>query len=508
MDDLNSNFEFNKKFYLKVNYVLLFLLTVRLLAMYFIPLMDSTEARYGEIAREMLISANWVTLFHDYGSPFLAKPPLSTWLAAGSMYLFGINELAVRLPSLILSIGTIFLVWFIAKKNKGHLVATFACLILAGCLYFYLNAGAVMTDSALLFCTSLTMISFWQCLKSNSRRWGYLFFVSLGLGLLAKGPVAIVLPAMPIFIWVLIHQKLRLTITQLPWLTGGLITLAIALPWYILAELHTPGFLNYFIIGEHFNRFYIPAWNGNKYGFSHAKPYGMVWIYALVGFLPWTFCILHWSIKQRKKLSSVFFQNDQGWLSYLLLWMIIPLIFFTFSKNIIYTYVFPSLPAFALIFAELWHRTGITQKSTYTILYLSASCGFVFLFIMLTTLYFPPQLALKSQKSIITSWKKHDPLQTSKLIYWTTHLDYSAQFYSNGHALATLDLKELQDIIASNLTSFVIIDAKDYQQTPLHYAKYLKQVDSIQVAEHTMLLLEKKVAGNGKLATPAQSPSS
>lgn len=132
-------------------FVLSFLLICRVVSMCFIPLNDVSEARYAEIARKMLETGNWVTLFHDYGVPFWAKPPLSTWLSALSMKLFGVNEFAARLPGLLLSIGTLWLVWDLAKKHSGQTVATLTVLILAGTLYFFLDAGTVMTDPSLIF---------------------------------------------------------------------------------------------------------------------------------------------------------------------------------------------------------------------------------------------------------------------------------------------------------------------------------------------------------------------
>lgn len=100
----------------KAIFVLTVLLLCRLIANYFIPLNDSTEARYGEIARKMLETGNWVTPLHDYGVPFWAKPPLSTWLSAFSMKLFGVNEFAARLPELLLSIGVLWLIWMWPKN--------------------------------------------------------------------------------------------------------------------------------------------------------------------------------------------------------------------------------------------------------------------------------------------------------------------------------------------------------------------------------------------------------
>ena len=80
--------------------------------------MDKTEARYAEIARIMLETNNWITPQIDYGSPFWAKPPLSTWLSAMSMKAFGVNEFAVRLPSLLLCIGIVLLIGQFAKQKK------------------------------------------------------------------------------------------------------------------------------------------------------------------------------------------------------------------------------------------------------------------------------------------------------------------------------------------------------------------------------------------------------
>ncbi|WP_137887258.1 glycosyltransferase family 39 protein [Pseudomonas sp. 2FE] len=85
--------------------------------MAFVPLTDTTEARYAEIARKMLETGNWITPLHDYAVPFWAKPPLSTWLAAAAMGLFGETELAVRLPSLLLSLAVL---WLTADLTRRH----------------------------------------------------------------------------------------------------------------------------------------------------------------------------------------------------------------------------------------------------------------------------------------------------------------------------------------------------------------------------------------------------
>ena len=102
-------------------YICLSLIFLRLSMGGITPLTETTEARYGEIARKMLEVGNWVNLLNTYNSPFWAKPPLYAWLSASSMYLFGINEFAARLPSLIVSGLTAWLVYAItAKRSEEH----------------------------------------------------------------------------------------------------------------------------------------------------------------------------------------------------------------------------------------------------------------------------------------------------------------------------------------------------------------------------------------------------
>ncbi|HAU1882045.1 TPA: phospholipid carrier-dependent glycosyltransferase, partial [Legionella pneumophila] len=239
--------------------------------------------RYAEIARKMLETGNWVTLQQDYGVPFWAKPPLSIWLSAFFMQLLGVNEFAVRLPGLLLSIGVLWLVWGVAKKQSGSMAALFSLLTLAGSLYFFLDAGTVMTDPALLFCITLASVSFWHAMVYENKIWSYAFFAGLGLGLLAKGPIAVVLVGMAVFFWVLLRNEWLNLWKRLPWVKGTLLLLLIAVPWYVLAELRTPGFLNYFILGEHFHRFLTPGWSGDKYGIVHHVPKGTIWLYATAG---------------------------------------------------------------------------------------------------------------------------------------------------------------------------------------------------------------------------------
>ncbi len=456
-----------------------------------IPLNDPSEARYGEIARKMLETGNWITPQHDYGVPFWAKPPLSVWLSAISMKLLGVNEFAARLPGLLLSMGVLWLIWDLAKKQSGSMAATIATLVLAGSLYFYLDAGTVMTDPSLVFCTTLALVSFWHALVNNSKIWSYWFFIALALGLLAKGPVAVVLVALPIFFWVLLRNEWINLWKRLPWIKGTLILLAIALPWYVLAELRTPGFLNYFIIGEHLNRFLIPGWTGDKYGMVHHEPLGMIWVYALIGILPWSILGGVWLLKNAASLPS-FFRDDDGWMSYIFICMAGPLCFFTFSSNIIYPYVFPSLPAFALFFTEVWMRSNQSLVKGKLLLRSAALCGVGFL---AATLVFElkPELVAKTQKPMITAWLNQHPTPGSHLVYWDLDVWFSAQFYSSGKVKATRDLHQLCALLSNHLDNYFVIDSRNVGDIPSELFSKFTQIKIIRHKKVNLLLMHSPV---------------
>lgn len=475
-----------KKFFAHSWYALVFLLVCRLIANWIIPLNDTTEARYSEIARKMLETGNWVTLQHDYGVPFWAKPPLSTWLSALSMSVFGVNEFAARFPSLLLSIAVLGLIGYLAKKQSDKVSGMIAVTVLAGTFYFFLDAGAVMTEPALIFCTTLSFVAFWRAMTEGSVPWSYLFFVGLGLGLLAKGPITLVLVGLPLFFWVL-WRRAWLTLWQrLPWMSGTLLMCLIALPWYFLAEHRTPGFLNYFILGEHIQRFLTPGWTGDKYGMAHHAPKGMIWLFVVIGLMPWTPVVLFWFAKYRKKVLIV--KEDEGWISYLLLNTLLPLVFFTFAGNIIYPYVFPILPAFSLLFTELWKARALTVAKSLWIPYLALIAGVCSLVASLAFLISPNQVG-KTQKPIIQLWMEQHPSPKSELAYWGSP-DFSAQFYSRGLAKSVMNIKELCSLFQKRAEFYLVINENLLSVVPKDLLEQLTLVKTLDLRKNTILLYQ------------------
>ncbi|HRP27477.1 MAG TPA: glycosyltransferase family 39 protein [Burkholderiaceae bacterium] len=335
--------------------VLVVVVLARLASLALYPLTDTTEARYAEIARKMLETGNWITPQWDYGVPFWGKPPLSFWAAAATMAIFGVNEFGARIATLIAALATaaLFLRWPHAPAPRAA-ASMAAALVLLSSVLGFLMMGAVATDVFMTFGMTLSMIGFWNAVSRDtpggSDRWW--FFVGLAVGLLSKGPVAVVMTGIALFLWLLWTRDWRRLLQALPWLRGIGLTLLLAAPWYIAAERATPGFLHYFIIGEHWQRFTQPGWTGDLYGDGHERPRGVIWLYAVGSALPWSIVAL--VLLRRKPVSAQARRpSPDPQIAYLLCWVLAPLVLFTLARNTLESYALPALPAFALITARL-----------------------------------------------------------------------------------------------------------------------------------------------------------
>lgn len=435
--------------------VILFL--VRMIAMLAIPLNDSTEARYAEIARLMLENNNWVSLMHYPNQYFWAKPPLSTWLSAISMKVMGVSPFAARFPAIILSIICLTLVARMAYQQLRMSGAIWVMAILSTTFYFLLDAGTVMTDPSLLTCVTLVMVGFWLGLQENSRFWAYMTFVGWGLGLLAKGPVMGIFTVMPLVAWLSMTGQWRLCWQRLPWIKGSLLTLTIALPWYLVAEQRMPGFLNYFIIGEHFMRFLKPGWTGDLYGFAHQAPIGMIWLYFILGSMPWSLILAFWIFSKNNIWRTS--KDEKNWLLYLLSFVLLPLCIFTFARNIIYPYVFPTLPAFALLFTTVLFRVG-KQYEMQRVYYVVSGVLAALLLVVTWLFNAHPMEVSKSTDQMIAIWEKQRTSSQEPLIYVHNLPEYSSMFYSRGRVKATRDPAQLCQWLQQG-PHFVVLDSAE-----------------------------------------------
>lgn len=434
---------------------LLFAGLVRLLTLGAYPLFDNTEARYAEIARKMVETHNWVTPQYGYGVPFWGKPPLSTWATAASFLLFGVNEFGARISSFLFAALTVWLVYRLAAGRGDKAKALAAAMVMATTALFFVAGGGVMTDPALVLGTTLSMVSFWIAVKGegkSSRIWGYLFFVGLGIGLLAKGPVAMVLTLFPVGVFVAWKRQWPAAWPRMPWLSGIMLMTFIALPWYLAAERATPGFLKYFIVGEHWERFTNSGWRGDLYGTAHSRPHGIIWLYWLGATFPWCFVFIGTLLRRSGRAKALIAED---WTSYLLLWAVTPMLFFSLAGNILWTYVLPGIPAFALLVSELLGPEIPSCNGRSRWLLASAGLTIPLVFAAIVLIVSPREAVKVSQKDVVSEYREARTSQASRLVYLYKR-PYSAEFYSNGRALEVNGPEVAEPLLHSGVNFFAI----------------------------------------------------
>lgn len=158
-----------------------------------VNVIDIDSAQYASMSAEMLRGKNYLQLY-DMGLDYLDKPPLIFWLSSLSISLFGISNFAFKLPSVLMALVGVCSVYGFSKLFYDKLTATTATVMYGSCLAFFLMNNDVRTDTML---TGATMFAVWQLAAfSLTRKWTHLLLASIGLGLgmLAKGPLALMLP--------------------------------------------------------------------------------------------------------------------------------------------------------------------------------------------------------------------------------------------------------------------------------------------------------------------------
>lgn len=407
------------------------ILLIRLVLTITLAYADTTEARYGAIAQLMADTGDWITPWFEPGVPFWGKPPLSFWAQALSFEIFGVSEFAGRLPSWLGTIGIVALTYKAARSVLDHLGAVLAAAIFATMAMTYISAGTVMTDSFLALGVALTVTSLIACLDQQQGFWRWGFFIGVALGVLAKGPIAIILTGFPIFIWAVFTGSLRRLFSILPWARGTLLAIVIAVPWFLIAEIKTPGFIDYFLVGEHFKRFVVSGWEGDLYGSAHNQPRGMMWIYLLQSTFPWIllfiFTFAHRLSRGRALFEQGEFSKNGLWLL-LLMSAMAPVIFFTFSGNILATYTLPGLPFLAILGAGLY-RACMSERKWMIILALMLLITPLIASALGAWASFNPD-KFKTEGPVIQRLETQHNIPASELVY-LGDLEFSARFYSD-----------------------------------------------------------------------------
>lgn len=308
---------------------------ILLIPAYWLPLFETTDARYAEISREMLANHNFMVPFYN-GIKHFHKPPFTYWMDAFGMYIFGINGLGARFFGAVASVLCLVFTRKTAFVLTGdRKVADNTVLILVSSVLFIIVSTIVSTDIYLeLFTIAALYHMFKQIYGRKSMSNAVLTGVYLGLGFLTKGPVIFLFTLLPFVAAVFVDRAHRRAFSSIQWLVTFLAFAVIALPWYIYVVITEPGLLNYFLVVQTVDRVAT-----NR--FSRAKPFYYFFMVFFVTFLPWVFYFLR-NYKFTNKIKP-------GKLLYL--YVILPFIVFQISTSKLGTYILPFYPAAAVIAA-------------------------------------------------------------------------------------------------------------------------------------------------------------
>ncbi|MDD3925671.1 MAG: glycosyltransferase family 39 protein [bacterium] len=299
-------------------------------------LFDMDEPTYAQITREMVRTGDWITL-HFNGLPWFDKPPLFFWLAGTSYKLFGFNEFAVRLPSVLAALGTLVTTYLMGCAYFGsRRQGLKAMLVLAGCLQFYAIARMAVVDMLLTLFITLAIYSFllWLQGRQNAILLGY---AAMALATLTKGPVGALIPAAVVFIYLCLKRR-PLDIFRLKLLPGLCIYLLLAAPWY-LAEYHLygKGFTDAFFGYRTFTRYVQPLE-------QQSGPIYFYLVFLLIGLFPWSLFL--------PGAFKTFIKSKRDPLP--LVWAGFVFLFFTGAATKLPNYMLPLYPALSLIIAGIW----------------------------------------------------------------------------------------------------------------------------------------------------------
>jgi 4-amino-4-deoxy-L-arabinose transferase-like glycosyltransferase len=442
-----------------------------------------SEIRYASIAMRIALTNNYLMPYFTPDLPFFGKPPLAFLASAAFFKLFGFSEFVGRLPHFLALIATCGFLFHCLKKIYDKETAIITILVLSSCSLFY-ALHSVMTEAFLLLGMTMIIMGFYMQIQSNKSKniYGYLLFIGAAIAMLSKGPVGILMPGLAIFIYLIITKRFKEALTKLPIIYGILIFLALSLPWFILAELKYPGFLEYFIVGENLKRFTTSGWQGDRYGFAHKVAIGSIWYFFVISTLPAILIVIFKAKQIYITIKNLILNNrnlninkDEAFKFFLII-TFVPLIILTFMRNMIIPYAIYSLVGFAVIIA----RISVLNKYYR---FLSFIGYFTIIIYLILIVLFSANIKAVEQKLNYQSYlikhidKSYMAQLDSKLYYLEIEKKLFSGYWYFKDRVETLTQKKLLDKMDSKTSPFFVIsNVSQYKKLPKKYQLKLIEI--------------------------------
>ena len=335
-------------------------------------LTDRDEGRNAEAGREMLETGDWMSPTFNY-EPRYAKPVLVYWLMSASYKTFGVSEFAARFPSALFGLGLVLMLYLFLTRLRDANTGLLGALMVALNLQMIGLNRMALTDSVLIFFTTLSLFAFWLGFQTTRERrpWMWICYVAMGIATLAKGPVGFLVPLIVVALYLSLTKQWRSFWQEGRPLAGTALTILIALPWYAgMWWLHGSEYTAS-AQANTLGRFLKPM-EGHSFGFLFYVPV------LLLGFFPWSGWLLFawpqtyksWRAERKtlgvtRDMSSELTdsstviptasQTDKlDWFA--AAWIFATFVFFTLSSTRLPHYIGPLFPAAAILTASYWAR--------------------------------------------------------------------------------------------------------------------------------------------------------
>lgn len=295
------------------------------------PLLDADEGRNGEVGREMAETNDYVMPRLD-GLPYLDKPVVYFAAEAALMEVLGPTELAARLPAYLFTLATAAVLFRFARGiGADPYVAAIVFLATPLTVAF---ARTVIFDSALMFFVVVALTALHRAIEERNARWSLLAWAAMGFAMITKGPVTFVLVLFVVVPYAWRRSAVRVVFP----LPGMVLFAAVIAPWVWGVTQVVPEFLRYIVVTETAERMATKA-------LQRTGPPWYFVPYLIGGALPWSIVALFSWRALKKRDDAMFF---------VLLWLVVPFVFFSISQSKRPQYILPLMPAVALLVARIW----------------------------------------------------------------------------------------------------------------------------------------------------------
>lgn len=325
-------------------------------------LWDNSETAYGEVAREILLTHDWVTM-HWNGVPYFVQPPLYFWLSAAFSLLFGPTAFAMRLPSALATIALAAFTGYAVARQVGARVGVYAAVILSTSLMLAVIGRLAIMDALLDLAVAMTIFWWFRGLEAGRDRYVVYGWIAAAFGFLAKGPVAPVvalLVIVPFYLWNARHESLRAPSLR-AWILGGLAFVAIVAPWPAALVAHYRLYPLEKLIGEY---------TVGRYTGVIENQSGPIWYYLpvlVLGFFPWIAFLPMAVVEGVRSLRGAEQPIAlQRVLRLAFAWIVMPMLFFSLARTKLPNYIALEFPALALLTALYFDgvvRRGATRSA-------------------------------------------------------------------------------------------------------------------------------------------------